>query len=296
MRANLRRQSYHKVDGAKPVHLVSVNLAVLGVLDDGMVVNALSDTGNHVLHLLGERGVDALHDDGAVLEILRKHHVGGHKVLVDGGVVRGPEEAAHHANVVLDRVTLAAVGDDLGRRRRVAGPGVRRVVDAAVGGVRADHEALGRLEQHLDRLAPRELAEKRRVASGLVVVVRQLEKGGDGVELVLALPDLVGVVGRADRVAPGKAVQRATIALVMAGRNLGLGGRLEGVTVRVLAKVAALQVDGAAVELGDIVGVVVRGGVVEDGLIRLELVGAVAQPHGVDVSGNYKGQLKLIYG
>lgn len=71
--------------------------------------------------------------------------------------------------------------------------------------------------------------------------------------------------------------------------DFGLWRWLEGVAVGELSDVAALKIDDSAVESGE--AVVALGGTVENGFVRLQLVGAVSQPHGVDVSGNDKGQL-----
>jgi hypothetical protein len=62
---------------------------------------------------------------------------------------------------------------------------------------------------------------------------------------------------------------------------------LERIAVREFANVSRLKIDGAAVELGNVVGVIV-GGNVKNWLIGLELVGAVTEPHGVNIARGYK--------
>ncbi|KAL1835723.1 hypothetical protein VTK73DRAFT_5442 [Phialemonium thermophilum] len=100
------------------------------------------------------------------------------------------------------------------------------------------------------------------------------------VELVLALEDGGVVVGGLDGVGVGGAV--------VGGRDAALDGGLEGVAEGAGQQVAGLQVDDAAVQAGDAVA---RGVGLEHGQVRLHLVGAVAQPHGVDVAGDDEGQL-----
>lgn len=96
---------------------------------------------------------------------------------------------------------------------------------------------------------------------------------------------------------------------VVAGRHGGFGGRLEGVAVRGGEEVAGLEVDGAAEEGGELGGFrgsrgggvlgfgVVGGGLLgrwwrlEERYVGLELVRAVAEPHGVDVARGDEGEL-----
>lgn len=79
------------------------------------------------------------------------------------------------------------------------------------------------------------------------------------------------------------------------GRNLGFRRGLEGVAVGVLLYVSSLQIDCSSVESCNIFLCVLAVFGLEDWLIRLELVGAIAKPHGVDVSSVNKGKLGRMY-
>jgi hypothetical protein len=69
---------------------------------------------------------------------------------------------------------------------------------------------------------------------------------------------------------------------------------VEGVAEGRVANVPGLEVDCAAEEGGDVVLVLGGLGRGEDGLVRLELVGAVAEPHGIDIAGRDEGQLYIM--
>lgn len=177
LRINEETTAYHEVERAQAVDFIGVNVAKLGVLDDGVLVNSLVDARSHGLHFSGKVGVSDLgHDDSAGSEVASKHHVGRDEVLVDGGIIRGAEEAADEANVTLDWVSGALVGHNLGSSVGITEPSVGRLVDRTVFSVSSLHHALGHVHDGLDSLAPLELAEEFVIASGLKVVPRKLKE------------------------------------------------------------------------------------------------------------------------
>lgn len=267
-------RTYHEIERAKAINFEGIDLAKLRVVDNGMFLNTLGDSVRDILHLLGERLINRLHDLASSLDVPREHDIPGDKILVDAGVIRGAEEATDETDVAPDRRAGTLIEHRLRGARRRAEPGVRRPDDAPVVCVRAPHQILRRAQDDFNGLDPAKLAEELGVLCDLVVVPGELEEGGHRVYLVLALEDDIVVHrGRDDVV----------VVLVLRG-HAGLWGRLESIAVGVLRHVPGLQVDGPPVQAGDAV-------LAHDGLVGLELVGAVAHPHGIDVSSDDECQL-----
>lgn len=135
----------------------------------------------------------------------------------------------------------------------------------------------------------RRIDKETRISGARVVIPAQLQERSERVELVFTLKDHSRVVRWENEI-----VRVA----VVAGGHFGLGGRLEGVAVWTGEEVAGLEVDGAAEEGSEFGrgrwaggGRLLRRGV-EEGDVGLELVGAVAEPHGVDVAGGDEGELE----
>ena len=104
------------------------------------------------------------------------------------------------------------------------------------------------------------------VAGGFEVAGGEAEDGGEGVEFVFALVDAgvhVGVVG-------------FPLAFFV-------GGAVEGVGVGVEEDASGLAADEAAEEVAEF------GAVFGEGDVGPDLVGGIAEPHGVDVAGDDEG-------
>lgn len=111
----------------------------------------------------------------------------------------------------------------------------------------------------------------------------ELEEGGEGIEFVFAFE--YGGGGRRG----GHGVDGGGEGEGGRGGEVGFGRCVEGVAVRGGEDVPRLEVDGAAEEGGEGGG---RGGGPEEGTVGLKLVGAVAEPHGVDVARGDEGELR----
>ena len=265
----------HEVDALEAVDLVGVGLLGGGAGGEGAQgVDGSSQGGGQGGHLPGERGVvDAAqlaHDLGGGVEVAREHHVARHEELVDARVVRGPEGGADQAGAVARRVAGARVVERVLGREGVALEGVGRGDHGAVFGVGGCHLRLHTRQDGLQGVEPLVFAEEGVVARGGVVVGRDLEEGGEGVELVLAFEDGAVAVRRRNGVLRAGAV--------LGGRDVGFDRWLEGLAVGSGENVARLQIDDAAVEGGE--GVVRCRGL-EEGDVGLHLVGGVAEPHRV---------------
>lgn len=134
----------------------------------------------------------------------------------------------------------------------------------------------------------RRINKEPRVFGARIIIPAQLQERSERVELVFTLKDHGRVVRWENEI--------VCVAVVARG-HFGLGGRLEGIAVWAGEEVAGLEVDGAAEEGGEFGrgrwagGGWLLGRGVEEGDVGLELVCAVAEPHGVDVAGGDEGEL-----
>lgn len=121
--------------------------------------------------------------------MVREHHVGRDEEFVQARVVRGAEGGADEAGAVPDGVARAFVVEGVGGGGGGALEGVREGVDAAVCGVGGYRHRLGGGEDGSDGGDPVVFCEEGEVLGGGVVIRADFEKGGQRVELVLALVD-----------------------------------------------------------------------------------------------------------